>query len=299
MNPFSRAPVPVRRFLETNERREAGPPRESGPKKRPDSMSTLRAAAAAGGPEEHVVSLLSPHSFEADQYRLLRHFLEQARAATGLKVVAITSPSAGDGKTTTAVNLAVTLAQSPGSRVLIVDTDLRRPRVAASLGLGSSGVGLVGAVLDERLDLGMVVRSTPYNLAVLPAGTPPPNAYQVLDSSRVGQLLEQARNSYDYVVLDTPPVLLVPDCRLMSQSVDRFLLVVAAHQTSRKLMGEALSAMDEGKVLGIVLNGDDSALFGYRKRHYSSYYHERSPRDRWRGWSWWRGRGQASPRPWR
>ena len=226
--------------------------------------------------EDHLVCLLSPQSFEADQYRVLGQFLGEARVGRPLKVLAITSPAAGDGKTTTAINLAATLAQASGSRVLLVDTDLRRPLVAGNLGLAPGGLGLAEAAVDERIELSQVVRSTPYNLAVLPAGAPPANPYQVLESPRVGRLLEEARDAYDCVVLDTPPVLLVPDCKLMSQWIDGFLLVVAAHRTPRKLLGEALSALDESKVLGIVFNGDDRPLAGSYGKYYGGYYHERS-----------------------
>jgi len=251
----------------------------------PTAFSPADRAPALEGLEEHLVSLLSPHSFEADQYRILRHFVEQVTGESRRKVLAITSPAAGDGKTTTAINLAVTLAQSPGARVLLVDTDLRRPFVATSLGLeGESGPGLAGALVDPTLELDQVVRETPFNLAVLPAGPPPRNAYQVLDSPRIGELLEQARRTYDYVLLDAPPVLLVPDCRLMSQWVDGFLIVVAAHRTPRKLLAEALSATDQEKVLGLVFNRDQRPLSGYYK-HYGRYYQADRPRA---GRGWWR-----------
>jgi len=229
--------------------------------------------------EDHLACLLSPQSFEADQYRVLRQFLAEARVARPLRILAVTSPAAGDGKTTTSINLAATLAQTSGSRVLLVDTDLRRPFVATNLGLRPDRPGLAEAAVDEGLQLSDVVQSTPYNLAVLPAGTPPSNPYQALESPRVGQLLEQARDSYEYVVLDTPPVLLVPDCKLMSQWIDGFLLVVAAHRTPRKMLGDALSALDESKLLGIVFNGDDRPMGGYYGKYYGSYYHDRSGRD--------------------
>lgn len=229
--------------------------------------------------EDHLACLLSPQSYAADQYRVLRQFLAEARVARPLRVLAVTSPAAGDGKTTTSINLAATLAQTPGSRVLLVDTDLRRPYVATNLGLHPDRPGLAEAAVDEGLQLGDVVQSTPYNLAVLPAGTPPDNPYQALESARVGQLLEQARDAYEYVVLDTPPVLLVPDCKLMSQWIDGFLLVVAAHRTPRKLLGDALNALDESKVLGIVFNGDDRPMGGYYGKYYGGYYHEHSRRE--------------------
>lgn len=267
-------------------------------------MSRPRPAAppdepASGRPrlDEHLASILSPNSFATDQYRVLHHFLEQARVEKAHRVLAVTSPAAGDGKTTTAINLAATLALSAGTRVLLTDTDLRQPAVAASLGLAHPGPGLVGALLDARLDLGAVVRPTPFHFDVLPAGRPPGNAYQVLDSPRVGQLLDAARPSYDYVVLDAPPVLVVPDCRLMSQWVDGFLIVVAAHRTPRKLLAETLSALDQAKVLGIVFNGDTRPLSGYYGRYYGRYYSDRSARQQRGGWWSWLWRRHWSGRP--
>jgi capsular exopolysaccharide synthesis family protein len=247
-------------------------------------------------PDERLVSIHKPQSYEADQYRLLCHFLNQAREATGLKVLGVTSPTAGDGKTTTAINLAATLAQSPGVRVLLMDLDLRRPTVALNLGLDPRP-GLVGAVVDERMELSAAVKRTTHKLAVLPAGPPPANAYHVLESSRVGELIDQARESYDYVVVDTPPVLLVPDCRLMSQWVDGFLLLLAAHRTPRKLFGEALNVLDAAKVLGIVFNGDDHGLASVRNKYYRSYA-ERAYTGRRNWWRWWRRRTRAHLETW-
>jgi capsular exopolysaccharide synthesis family protein len=257
--------------------------------------------AAALRMDEHLVSLRSPESFEADQYRVLRHFLQGAREGGRLQVIAVSSPAAGEGKTTTAVNLAGTLAQSPGTRVLLVDTDLRRPSVATSLGIAASaGPGLAGAVLDPRLDLAAVVRPTPFRLSVVPAGVAPGNAYQILESPRVGRLLEEARRSYDYVVVDTPPLLVVPDCRLLFHCVDGFIVVVAARRTPRKLLAEAIGVMDPDKLLGIVFNGDDRPLAGYYKGYYSGYYHDRGQPAGGRRWlSWWPRRQRGRQRPWR
>lgn len=251
-------------------------------------------------PDDHLASLLSPDSFEADQYRVLRYFLEQARAEKGLSTIAVTSPAAGDGKTVTAVNLAATLARSKGVRVLLADTDLRRPFVAAKLGMQQTGPGLVGAVVDERLDLPAVVRPTPFRLDVLPAGPPAANAYEVVQSPRVGELLSSARAGYDFVVLDMPPMLLVPDCRVLSQWVDGFLVVVAAHHTPRKLLAETLDALEPAKVLGIVFNGDDRPLSGYYKRYYAGYHKKASSRRTHHRWPWqWRSRGPGRPETWR
>jgi len=286
--PAPRDPVPARHA--------AGAPEP--PDSRPEKG---RVPAAALRMDERLVSLRSPDSFEADQYRVLRHFLQGAAGDDRLQVLAVSSPAAGEGKTTTAVNLAATLAQSSGARVLLVDTDLRRPCVASSLGLGSSaGPGLTGALLDERLDLGAVVRVTPFNLSVVPAGSPLGNAYQILESPRMGRLLEEARGSYDHVILDTPPLLLVPDCRLLSRWVDGFVIVVAARRTPRRLLAETLGAMDPAKLVGIVFNGDDRPLSGYYKGYYAGYYHEGARKARGRKWlSWWRRGQPGRQKAWR
>ena len=251
--------------------------------------------------EGHLISMLAADSFEADQYRVLCHLVEQARAEKEQKVLAVTSATVGDGKTTTSINLAAMMAQSPSTRVLLVDTDLRRPLVAANLGLEESGPGLAGALVDDRLELGAVVRSTSFHLDVLPAGRSAANPYQVLDSPRVGELLDAARAAYDCVILDTPPVLVVPDCRLMSQWVDGFLVVVAAHRTPEGLLGETLSALDPEKTIGIVFNRDDRRVTASYKRYYAAYHRGRSASDTGTGW-WsrlWHGRSRRRPAPWR
>ena len=125
---------------------------------------------------------------------VLRHFLAQSDLATR-KVLGVTSPAAGDGKTTTAVNLAITLAQSAGARVLLIDADLRRPFVGTSLGLERTASRAWPAALDPDSRAGRVIRARRFNLDVLPAGPSTPNAYRLLDSPRIGKLLEQARGA--------------------------------------------------------------------------------------------------------
>ena len=171
--------------------------------------------------DEHLVSLIDPTSFEADQYRTLRHVLEWKHPTK--KVVAVTSALAGDGKTTTALNLAGALAHAPGVRVLICDLDMRTPSVGKRLGLVPQSPGLVDMVLDADLTLGDVVRRHPrFPLSVLPAGRPLTVSYELLQSSRLAELLQQTREQYDYVVVDTPPVVPVPDARLIADRVDGF-----------------------------------------------------------------------------
>jgi capsular exopolysaccharide synthesis family protein len=211
------------------------------------------------GLEEHLVSLLAPSSFEADQYRALRHTIEQLHRVSELSVIAISSPDSGDGKTTTTINLAGTLAQTRETRVLLVDGDLRGANLAAHLGLdGNGSPGLVDAILDPNLTLTSVIQEHRHlNLSVVTAGRRASAPYEVLKSSRVGELFAEARAEFDYVIVDTPPLVSVPDGRVLGKWVDGFLMVVAAHRTPRKLLEEALNLMEASKIVGMVFNGDD------------------------------------------
>ena len=226
----------------------------------------------------HLVSLLDPRSFEAEQYRMLRHVVETLRKGAILHVVAVTSPGAGDGKTTTAINLAGALAQSADARVLLVDLDIRRPAVARQLRLSGARRSLVDALRDPGLTLEDTVEHLAhFNLSVLPASGPAVAPYELLKSPRLEALLDEARRRYEYVVLDTPPFVPVPDGRIIAKYVDGFLIVVKAHRTPRGALAQTLDLVDPAKVTGLVFNGDNTRRSGY----YDAYV--ASPRGaRWR-----------------
>ena len=235
--------------------------------------SPVREQPAAGDRstrvEEHLVSLLAPSSFVAEQYRALRFKVEQMHKMSNLAVVGVTSPEAGDGKTMTSINLAGALAQAPEARVLIVDADLRRSSTSKYLGLDDPrGRGLVGAILDPHISLRDAVETCPpFNLSILRAGRRPSAPYELLKSPRLGQLLEEARHHYDYVILDMPPLVPLPDCGVIGRWVDGFLIVVAANKTPRKMVEEALKVLDPSSVIGLIFNGNEQRHPGY----YGSY----------------------------
>ena len=251
------------------------------PAKRVREAETVDAARAA----DQLVSLNAPNSFVADQYRSLRHTVERLRHESGLHALAVTSPAPGDGKTITTLNLAGAIAQSPYARLLVIDADLRRPSVADYLGLGSlRSPGLADALEKPDLELSRVVRRLErYNLSVLPAGTPRVSPYELLNSPRLEVLLKECRRQYDYVLVDTPPAIPMPDCRLIERAVDGFFVVVAAHKTPRHLTAEAIGVLDPAKLAGVIFNGDDrpmSSYYGY----YGGYYGTSSRMSE----SWWR-----------
>jgi capsular exopolysaccharide synthesis family protein len=231
-------------------------------------------AESTGQVDDHLVSLLAPTAFGAEQYRAIRHFIEEQHKSEGVTVIGVSSPGVDDGKTTTAINLAGALAQAPAARVLLIEADLRRPSLLKYLGLDSmNGPGLVDLILQpgSSLESGVLI-CAPFNLAVLAAGEPPSATYEVLKSPRLGELLEEARRGYDYVIVDTPPLCPIPDGRVVVKWVDGVLLVAAAHKTPRRLVEEALELLPV-KPLAVVFNGDDQAsphYYGYGNGHHPS-----------------------------
>ena len=229
--------------------------------------------------DEHLVGLLRPSSWEAEPYRTLRHTLEQVRGLGESVVIAVSSAAPGDGKTTTSLNIAAALAEAPRAKVLVIDADLRRGAVAHLLGLNGAvdtGPGVTGAVRDPSLTIGDVAWSLSERpFSVVPTGPLPATPYEILESPRLGVLIEQARKQYDAIIVDTPPFVPFIDCRVLSRWVDGFLLVVAAHRTPRKLVEETLDVLEPGKLLGVIFNGDDGPLWGTRRyyRYTSEFDH--------------------------
>jgi capsular exopolysaccharide synthesis family protein len=226
-----------------------------------------------GAIDVRLVSLVKRRSFEADQFRRLRYRIEDQGASHGRRVVAITSAGSRDGKTLTAINLAAALAEGRGARILLIDADLRQPSVGSRLGISAGRGGLYHAVGSGRDltsdDLYRVEGST---LDVLPCERSGSETYELLTSRPFASLLESARRSYDYVVVDTPPVVPVPDGALLRPLIDGYLVVVAANQTPRKLVAETLDLLEPTSVMGIVFNRDARPLFGYYRSYYKRYF---------------------------
>jgi capsular exopolysaccharide synthesis family protein len=213
------------------------------------------------------VSLVSPESPEAEYYQRLRLTVEQWHQNDMGQVLAITSPSPGDGKTVTVLNLAGSLARAKEARVLVIDADLRQPSVDRYLGLASSGGGLNAMISNGgRLEEGILSHAR-FNLHILPT-TPATRApYEVLNSTRLHELLLRVREDFDYILIDSPP-LLYPDFSLIKTHVDGSLIVIAAHRTPRKAVEDAVASLGGSKLIGIVFNRDTQQRSG---RHYKSY----------------------------
>jgi capsular exopolysaccharide synthesis family protein len=198
-------------------------------------------------------------------------------------VLLVTSSQPFEGKTVTALNLACTMAQK-GSRVLLIDADMRRPGIAKALKLplieGLSGI-LTGAY-DYGPQL-LCKMEAVENLAVLPCGPIPPNPAELLCSNKMEELIKGLRQDFAHIVIDSPPVLPITDATILSSIVDGVVMVVECESTTRAALSRACGIIEHagGKILGTVLNKVDvkrDGYYGYRYYHgyysynYKSYY---------------------------
>jgi capsular exopolysaccharide synthesis family protein len=207
-----------------------------------------------------------------EQYRKLAAVLHHEQADSGLKVLMVASPLPGDGKTLTAVNLALTLSESYHRRVLLVDGDLRSPSIHRLFGVETAS-GLDEGLRDDRERKLTLVEVSP-QLTLLPAGRPDSDPMSVLTSTRMRMVLDEAREKFDWVIVDTPPLGLLPDAHLLARMVDGTVLVVAAGCTSYQSAARAAELLGRNRILGVVLNRVNEKVFARehaQARHYYGY----------------------------
>jgi succinoglycan biosynthesis transport protein ExoP len=205
-------------------------------------------------PEHPLIVQSSPHSQRSEAFRRLRTNLQFLDIADRPQSIVITSSLPGEGKSTTSINVAITLADA-GTRVALIDADLRRPSVAKYMGL-EGNVGLT-TVLIGRANVEDVIQ--PWGngyLHVLPAGQIPPNPSELLGSLAMAHLLEKLTSQYDVVILDTAPLLPVTDAAILSKLTGGALLVVGADKLHRNQLAESVGALETvgARILGIVVN---------------------------------------------
>jgi protein-tyrosine kinase len=217
---------------------------------------------------EKVVSTPEIRPVFAEQYRKLGGILHHAQLEGKLKVVVVTSALAGEGKTLTSTNLALTLSESFRRSVLLIDADLRRPtlheifQVPNVVGLGD-GLRADG---EQKLSL---VQVSP-KLTLLTAGRPDPDPMSGLSSDRMRRVIEEASARFEWVIVDTPPVCLLPDAKILAQMADSTLLVVRAGKTPYTLVQRAVATLGRERILGVVLNRTEEGLDG--SYGYYTYY---------------------------
>ena len=205
-------------------------------------------------PATPLITGLDSHAPRLEAFRVLRTNLQFVDVDNASKVFAVSSSVPGEGKTTTATNLALTLAQA-GERVLMLDGDLRRPQVASTFEL-ESVVGLT-TVLIGSIGLDDAIQEGPLkNLWVLTSGAIPPNPSELLQSQAMHDLLQRAKKEFDVIVIDTPPLLPVTDAALLAAQADGALVVIRHGKTTRDQLQHSMERLESvgAKPLGIVLN---------------------------------------------
>jgi succinoglycan biosynthesis transport protein ExoP len=232
-----------------------------------------------------LITQVRPQSQMAESYRALRTSLLLSNLGAPPKVIMVTSALPQEGKTTTSINCAVVLAQK-GIRVLLIDADLRRPSIHKTLGMGPrSGLSNVltgSATLEQAITRSSILP----NLDVLPAGTPPPNPAELLASTNMRDVLEQLREHYDHIVVDTPPTLSVTDAVVLSPRADAIVLVIRSGQTTKQALRRSrdILAQVNAKVSGVLLNAVDLSSPDYYYYYeyqgkYSRYYRDDASHD--------------------
>jgi capsular exopolysaccharide synthesis family protein len=240
-------------------------------------LPLLGLVPAVSGGKVPVLTNPVPHDF-GEAFRSLRTSLVFTNGTEGKRMIAVTSTQPLEGKTTTACNLAVALALG-GSRVMLIDADMRRPGLHRTMGLQNE-VGLSHVLTGQARVREAVQRTSEPNLYVMTAGRTPPNPSELLSSSRMQNLLSNLEaGPFDWVIIDTPPVLAVTDAVIIAPYVSGIVFVVGAEMTRRAHAERAIETIQSGKpnIIGAVLNRVDlnrnkyyySRYYGY---HYKSYY---------------------------
>jgi polysaccharide chain length determinant protein (PEP-CTERM system associated) len=214
-----------------------------------------------------LVTVADPDSVAAEQYRILAMKVQQQCDATQSKVVMVTSAAGGEGKSLTALNLATALSAATDNRVLLIDADMRKPRVGEYLKLVvPSDRGFHNLLVQGDGSREKYIQ-TVNNLFVIPGGIAQANPVAALSSPKARTLFEALKKEFAYIVVDAPPVLPIADTHILAGLVDKVLFIVRARQTPRELFQHALEGFDAGNLLGAVLNDVD-----YQRSRYAYAY---------------------------
>jgi len=204
--------------------------------------------------KRHLIALLNPRSPVTESYRALRTNIDFSSVDEQTRVIMVTSAGPEEGKSTVVGNLAVTYAQDE-RRVLLIDADMRKPTVHRTFQL-SNRYGL-SSFLSRQIDLENAIQESGVpNLNVMTAGPIPPNPAEMLNSNSMTKLMEQLRESYDVVLIDTPPILAVTDAQLLASKSDGVLMVINAGKVKKEVVLKAKENLTRvnARILGVVLN---------------------------------------------
>jgi capsular exopolysaccharide synthesis family protein len=223
---------------------------------------------AAPEAESRLVCLTDQGSLAAEQFRVLGLKLRNLRERRRLQRIVVTGTAPQEGKSLVAINLALNQSRSKVLKTLLIDGDLRRPTLAERFGLERSLPGL-SECLAGKLELqDSVYRISGSGLWFLPAGRPPENPLELMQAGRVSEVLDRLGKFFDWIIIDTPPVMPVADTAFWMKLADGVLMVVREGVSEKKVIEKAVSSFDASILLGIVVNSCSSSE---RKDYYSRY----------------------------
>ncbi|MGM0214816.1 CpsD/CapB family tyrosine-protein kinase [Enterococcus sp. AZ109] len=218
--------------------------------------------------ETRLVSIENSFSPITEQYRNVRTSIQFMASSASLKILLVTSTEQGEGKTTLASNLAVVMAETK-KRVLLIDGDLRRATAGKYFNLfASKGAGLSTLLTNKRSEPGeMIQRTQVKNLDFLPAGPIPPNPSELLESQRLNEIFTLLEEQYDFIIVDSPPLLIVTDAQIFASKVDGVVLVVRENRTRRNSLLKCKTVLERSnaRLIGVVYNAAKSAKDGNYK----------------------------------
>jgi capsular exopolysaccharide synthesis family protein len=229
-----------------------------------DELERFPSQAISVPGEGRMVSLSENESLGAEKFRFLAVRLNQMRQARRLKKVLITSTIPEEGKSVVSANLAVTLARRKPQRVLLLEGDLRRPVLARDFGLPNLA-GLSECLQGEAKLTTNIYRLEGAGIWFLPAGAPPENPLELMQSGRLLEVLDQLTAWFDWIIIDSPPILPLADTSVWARIADGILLVAREGTTQKRQLKRGLEALTQPKLLGVVLNASTNA-------DHSNYY---------------------------
>jgi protein-tyrosine kinase len=225
-----------------------------------------------------IQSVLDPVTIVGEQFRVLRSRLNLMQRQTGIKTILVTSTVPQEGKSFTACGLAGVMAQELDKRVVVIDADMRKPGSGRDLGLnGNSSIIGTAQVLGGESDFNRALfKSANPELWFLPSGAIPTNPSELLSSPALEALLKSASAIFDWVIVDSPPILALSDATLIAPLCDTVLLVVKANSTPSKLVMETVNRIGRDRICGIVLNRQKQLR---SSRYYYQYYYRKSKKE--------------------
>jgi capsular exopolysaccharide synthesis family protein len=248
----------------------------SAPVDHSDSLDQFPSLPVSILPHSRLVSVGEEESLGAEKFRFLAVRLRQLRQSRPLKKVLITSTLPQEGKSTVAASLACTLARRKQHKTLLLEGDLRRPTVAQKFGLGR--IPGLSEWLRGETETMNVYRLDSLGLWVLPAGSAPENPLELMQSGKLSPLMDQLTSWFDWIVIDSPPVLPLADTSMWARLADGVLLVTRKSITEKQQLKRGLEALEPAKLLGALVNGStDAAHSDYYQRYGPSVLSPESP----------------------